>query len=272
MKRKLVTILIGCMALGLFGCGSGLSDTTKRLTPQQSEDSEQNADHTGNEDQQTEADTTEKKAEDGSTETSFGYRYRYCQFALNLLQQTYEDGKNEMISPLSVLAALTMTENGAKGDTLSQMEQVLSDGTPVGQQGRELSSYMKKLVDTENAHLNIANSIWLKDADTLHVEDDFLSENSKLFDAEIYQAPFDEHTLKDINTWVSQKTEKMIPEILEKIEDNSVMYLINAIAFDAKWQSPYEKEDVESGTFTSENGATADGGYDVFHRGILSGR
>ena len=38
MKRKLVTILIGCMALGLFGCGSGLSDTTKQLTPQQSED------------------------------------------------------------------------------------------------------------------------------------------------------------------------------------------------------------------------------------------
>ena len=88
------------------------------------------------------------------------------------------------------------------------MEQVLSDGTPVEQQGRELSLYMKKLTDTENAHLNIANSIWLKDADTLHVEDDFLAENSKLFDAEIYQAPFDEHTLKDINTWVSQKTEK----------------------------------------------------------------
>lgn len=254
MKRKLVTILIGCMTLGLFGCGSGLSDTTKRLTPQQPEDSEQNADHTGNEDQQAEADTTEKKAEDDSTETTFGYRYR--QFALNLLQQTYEDGKNEMISPLSVLAALTMTENGAKGNTLSQMEQVLSDGTPVGQQGRELSSYMKKLTDTENEHLNIANSIWLKDADTLHVEDDFLSENSKLFDAEIYQAPFDDSTLKDINTWVSNKTEKMIPEILDQIEYDSVMYLINAVAFDAKWQSPYKKEDVQDGTFTPENGGS----------------
>lgn len=46
----------------------------------------------------------------------------------------------------------------------------------------------------------------------------------------------------------------MIPQILDKIEDNSVMYLINAVAFDAKWQSPYEKEDVEAGTFTSENG------------------
>ena len=254
MKRKLVTVLIGCMTFGLFGCGSGsaLSDTTKRLTPEQTEKSEQNTDNTANEDQQAEVDTTEKKTEDNSTEKTFGYRYR--QFALNLLQQTYEDGKNEMISPLSVVTALTMTENGAKGDTLSQMEQVLSDGTPVEQQGRELSSYMKKLTDTENVHFNIANSIWLKDADTLHVEDDFLAKNSKLFDAEIYEAAFDEHTLKDINTWVSQKTEKMIPEILDKIEDHSVMYLINAVAFDAKWQSPYEKEDVESGTFTSENG------------------
>mgnify|MGYP000438270533 CR=1 FL=1 len=32
-----------------------------------------------------------------------------------------------------------------------------------------------------------------------------------LFDAEIYQAPFDEHTLKDINTWVSQKIRKSDP-------------------------------------------------------------
>ena len=224
------------------------------MTPQQSEDSEQNVDHTGNEDQQAEADMTEKKAEDDSTETTFGYRYR--QFALNLLQQTYEDGKNEMISPLSVLAALTMTENGAKGDTLTQMEQVLSGGMPAEQQGKELSSCMKNLPNTENAHLNIANSIWLKDADTFHVEDDFLRKNTELFDAEIFKAPFDDSTLKDINTWVSNKTEKMIPEILDQIEYDSVMYLINAVAFDAKWQSPYEKEDVQDGTFTPENGGS----------------
>lgn len=81
--------------------------------------------------------------------------------------------------------------------------------------------------------MNIANSIWLKDADTFHVEDDFLRKNTELFDAEIYQAPFDDSTLKDINTWVSNKTEKMIPEILDQIEYDSVMYLINAVAFDA---------------------------------------
>ena len=257
MKQKLVTILIGCMTIGLLGCGSdqALSGSTKKLTAEQTKDGGQDeADATKQEDSElVNSDQKNTEVVGGSEDqTTIGLRNR--QFAVKLLQQTYQEGKNEMIAPLSVLAALTMTENGAKGDTLTQMEQVLSGGMPAEQQGKELSSCMKNLSDTENAHLNVANSIWLKDADTFHVEDDFLSENSKLFDAEIYQAPFDEHTLKDINTWVSQKTEKMIPKILDKIEDNSVMYLINAIAFDAKWQSPYEKEDVEAGTFTSENG------------------
>ena len=86
-----------------------------------------------------------------------------------------------------------------------------------------------------------------------------------------YQAPFDDSTLKDINTWVSNKTEKMIPEILDQIEYDSVMYLINAVAFDAKWQSPYEKEDVQDGTFTPENWRQPECRYDVLHRGLLSG-
>ena len=33
-------------------------------------------------------------------------------------------GENVLISPISILAALAMTANGAKGETLTQMEQV----------------------------------------------------------------------------------------------------------------------------------------------------
>lgn len=43
-------------------------------------------------------------------------------FAVKLLQETMEDGENTLLSPLSVLCALAMTENGAKGETLAQME------------------------------------------------------------------------------------------------------------------------------------------------------
>lgn len=254
MKRKLITLFIGCMTLNLLGCGNSgtLSSSTKQLTTNdtpgvsaQTEAPEAPADTA-----QPDPALTAGNTEDFST--------RYLTFATDLLKQTYQPGKNEMLSPLSILAALTMTENGARGDTLSQMEQVISNGVSVTQHGQELSAYMKNLPDTENAHLGIANSIWFKKSDALHIEDDFLTKNTDLFHAEIYEAPFDDTTLKDINTWVSDKTEKMIPQILNKIDENSVMYLINAVAFDAKWQNPYEKSDVQNGIFTRENGTTED--------------
>ena len=54
---------------------------------------------------------------------------RFCAgqtaFALHLLQETLRtDEKNVLISPYWVTQALAMTANGAKGNTLAQMEQV----------------------------------------------------------------------------------------------------------------------------------------------------
>ena len=46
-------------------------------------------------------------------------------FGVWLFQTATEDGKNTLISPLSVLYALAMTANGADGETLAQMEEVL---------------------------------------------------------------------------------------------------------------------------------------------------
>lgn len=256
MKRKIIAILIACMVLGLSGCGSetALSDTTKKLTPEET-DGDSGSEKANAQGTETNAADQKKETEEGTAGT---FTDRYNQFAVKLLQQTYEAGKNEMLSPMSILAALTMTENGAKGETLAQMEQVLSGGVSVTQQGEELSSYMKSLPDEEGAHLGIANSIWIKDDDLFQVENDFLKKNTSLFDAEVYQAPFDEHTLKDINTWVSNKTEQMIPEILEKIDEDSLMYLVNAVAFDAKWMDPYMKESVRDGIFTRTDGSTED--------------
>ena len=57
-------------------------------------------------------------------------------FGVRLFQSSMEEGKNTLISPLSVLYALAMTANGADGETLVQMEQVL------GMDVENLNSYM----------------------------------------------------------------------------------------------------------------------------------
>ena len=42
-------------------------------------------------------------------------------FSVKLLQTTCDRGENTLVSPMSVLSALTMTANGARGETLAQM-------------------------------------------------------------------------------------------------------------------------------------------------------
>lgn len=175
-------------------------------------------------------------------------------FAVRLFQASIEEGENTLISPLSVMSALAMTANGAKKDTLSQMESVL--GMSTDELNKHLYSYINALPQGENYKLNLANSIWFTDDERFTVKEGFLQINADYYGADIYKSPFDNTTLKDINNWVKDKTEDMIPEILDKIPQNAVMYLINALAFEAEWANIYKENQVRDGVFTLENGTT----------------
>ena len=155
---------------------------------------------------------------------------------------------------MSVLIALSMTANGADGETLSQMETVF--GIPVEELNGYIRDYMAQLPEEDTYKLSLANSIWfIDDEQMFQVNPDFLQTNANYYGADVYKAPFDETTLNEINNWVNHKTDEMIPTILDRIPEDAIMYLVNALAFDAKWQDPYEDFQVRKGqTFTLENG------------------
>lgn len=173
-------------------------------------------------------------------------------FAIRLFKQSNEDGKNTLISPLSVLCALSMTANGANGETREQMEDVL--GMTADELNLYLYSYLSSLPQGEKYKLSVANSIWFRDDERLSVKQDFLQTNADYYGASIYKAPFNGQTLRDINNWVKSATDDMIPNILDKIPGDAVMYLINALAFEAEWTEIYEKGQVRDGKFTTEDG------------------
>lgn len=177
-------------------------------------------------------------------------------FGVRLFQACMEDGENVMISPLSVLYALGMTANGAGGETLAQMEAAF--GLPV----EELNPYLHALMDGmpsgKKAKLDVANAIWFRDSEGFAVERDFLQANADWYGAGLYKAPFDDGTCREINSWVNKHTDGMIPSILEEIPDSAVMYLINALAFDAEWEEVYRERQVRDGVFTREDGTAAD--------------
>ena len=173
-------------------------------------------------------------------------------FAIRLFKASNENGKNTLISPLSVLCALAMTANGAEEETLAQMEEVL--GMTTEELNLYLYSYMKNLPQGDKYKLSLANSIWFTEDERFTVNQDFLQTNADYYGADIYKAPFDKQTLKDINNWVKQNTDGMIPEILDQISPEAIMYLVNALAFEAEWSEIYEKHQVKDGEFTKEDG------------------
>lgn len=171
-------------------------------------------------------------------------------FALGLLQGTHEPGQNTLVSPLSVFSALAMTANGADGQTLAQMESSL--GMPVSQMAPFFQGYLS------DQELKLANGIWFAEDDRLTLKDSFLESSREDFLAEIRQAPMNPETCADINTWVSDKTQGMIPAIVDEIPEDAMLYLVNALAFDAKWQKPYFDHQVADGIFTTEDGREQD--------------
>ena len=173
-------------------------------------------------------------------------------FALRLFKATNAGGKNTLISPLSVLCALAMTTNGAKGETREQMEATL--GMSAEELNLYLYSYMNSLPTGEKYKLSLANSIWFRDDERFTVNEDFLQINADYYGAGAYKAPFDKSTKKDINNWVKENTDGLIPEVLDEIPPEAVMYLVNALAFEAEWSDIYEKKQVRDGTFTKEDG------------------
>jgi serpin B len=177
-------------------------------------------------------------------------------FTFNLFRQIpSSSGKNIMVSPLSISLALSMTLNGADGTTKSNMINALGltdlSVNEINQVYSDLVTALKKA--DANVVLNVANSIWIKKG--FSVLDTFVTTNQKYYDASVATLDFNQTALNTINSWVNQKTNSKIPKILDDISPDEIMFLINAIYFNGKWQIQFEKSQTQNGTFTLGNGS-----------------
>lgn len=179
-----------------------------------------------------------------------------CDFAAKLIKTDRADRKNVLVSPLSVMEALSMTANGAGKDTLRQMENVL--GMPLDTMNRYFQKYPTYLCNgyDDINKLCIANSLWyntlLGDA---VVNDNFTDSVHEFYNSELFKLPFNNAAAGKINNWVDQHTDGMIPEVLDRVSPSSLMCLVNTLAFDGKWQDEYYTYSVHDGDFRNADGS-----------------
>ena len=176
------------------------------------------------------------------------------EFGLRVFEESFKyiehGSSNILVSPSSIIAALGMTTFGMREDTLKQTEEAFGIGRGY------LNYYNSNYLNDLSAELKIANSIWFTNDDRLTVKDEFLQFNDEFYHADLYETAFDNNTLNSINKWVEEKTDGMIKNILDKIPERAVMYLINALAFEAEWEKQYKErqllEDVDFRASTGE--------------------
>lgn len=159
-------------------------------------------------------------------------------------------GKNILISPDSILTCLAMTELGASGDTLNEMKTAFG-GIDPDLYYRYLYTLNSRITGFKNIRYNIADSVWYRQG-AIRVKESFLQDNVNYFNSEIYEAPFNDVTVSDMNNWVYNKTRGMIPSIIDRLYEDTRLTLINAIAFEGQWAEPYNS--TVSGTFKKEDG------------------
>ncbi len=244
MTKRITTLVLALvLLLSLPGCGVRAQELTADFEPQV-------------------MDTTTDLTAGGEAVTDF---------ALSLLREERSGSVSVLLSPVSILNALGMVANGASGTTLKQIE--TATGMSLHQLNDFLYTYRMSLpTDSKTCKAALANSAWLRD--TFRVEDAFLRSCVNYYSAEVYRSAFDGGLVTDLNRWVSKKTDGMISDLLEKEPGaQTMLYLVNAACFDAKWETPYTKENVRTdGIFTAASGKRQTADYLDSHETIyLSG-
>ena len=143
---------------------------------------------------------------------------------------------NYLISPYSIEIALRMLKEGATGNTLTEIEKVVGNRT----------------INPVSDDVKVANAMFIKNEYKKDIKDEYYSLIKTNYNADMI---YDDFATPDvINDWVNQKTDGMIPSILDDISSDFVLGLANALAIDVKWQSQFECEMTRSQEFTKLDG------------------
>lgn len=182
-------------------------------------------------------------------------------FAFNLIKTVSESdelqGKDFMVSPLSISFVLGALNNGATGQT---SEEILSAIGFEGSTANDINEYCKTILQgcpnvDDLVDMKIANAVVLKEG--YEMKKGFSNALADYYEAYVRTMKFDSKAVEAINSWCDEHTEGMIPEIIKMIPDGACMFALNAIYFKGEWANKFEKKDTEKADFTNIDGSTS---------------
>ena len=174
----------------------------------------------------------------------------YMDFAASLLKNSESD-ENVVLSPLSLYTVLSVTANGASGKTQREIEKALGQDLNIS----EINTFIHylnervKALNSEEGFVNSANSLWIRD--DYSVKAQFLQNVVNYYDSEVFRT---ELKAEEINSWIENKTDGEIKDMLSELDKDTALVLVNALLFDDEWVTPYEEGNIYNGSFKGTKG------------------
>ncbi|MBN1275524.1 serpin family protein [Candidatus Woesearchaeota archaeon] len=179
-------------------------------------------------------------------------------FAMDLYHRYKEEEGNVFLSPYSVSSALTMTYEGARGETAEEMRTVLH--LPADKEDvREGYKGMNSLLNQEGKEyqLSVANALWAQEG--YPFLDDYFSAVEEYYGGSATNLDFaaePEESRVTINEWVEEETNDRIQDLIPQgvIDSLTRLVLTNTIYFKANWTSKFDPSSTRDQEFTLSSG------------------
>ena len=141
--------------------------------------------------------------------------------------------QNRVYSPLSIKYALEMLEEGASGDTKTQISNIIG-------------TYNVKKYDN-NSNMSFANAIFIKDSYKNNIKSSYTNLLKTKYNAEVVYDSFE--TVDKINKWISDKTFNLINDLIDNVSDKNFV-LVNALAIDMEWVNKIQPVDEDGSHYS----------------------
>jgi serpin B len=187
-------------------------------------------------------------------------------FGFDFYKKDLASGGNAVVSPTSLVLALSMAQAGARGETASQMDTVLHSASGTGG-GNGINSLDQTLAGFSGTYKDASGSdhqLTLRIANApfaqrdLQLQQPFLDTLASRYGAGLRLVDFQNDAngaCRLIDSWVSDQTEGRIPRLLDSLDPTTRLVLVNAIYLKAPWLEPFDETATKTSPFTRPDGS-----------------
>ncbi len=166
--------------------------------------------------------------------------------------------ENSFISPYSINSAFGLVYCGASGKTAQEIRDTLGLPADPAECGEFFHAVSQEYAANKVVEVLVSNSVWYEQKYDDLILPSFIKMIEQYYDGTFYKEDFEKPAplVSKVNAYVEDHTKNMIKDLLSPsdISDKSFMILLNTLFFEAKWKTPFKKDDTKPMIFRNFDG------------------